>query len=68
MTMKRERILTTLLMGLLTANVTQAADSLGDSGLPERERLTWSPWNPYQPTDPLLPSGLLGPVRLMSAQ
>ena len=43
MTMKRERILITAMMGLLTANVTQAADSLGDSGL-------------------------LGPVRLMSAQ
>jgi len=28
MTMKGERILTTVLMGLLTANVTQAADSL----------------------------------------
>jgi len=68
MTMKRERILTTVLMGLLTANVTQAADSLGDSGLPEKEPLTWSTWNPYKPTDPLLPSGLLGPVRLMSAQ
>ena len=39
-----------------------------DSGLPEKERLTWSTWNPYKPTDPLLPSGLLGPVRLMSAE
>jgi hypothetical protein len=39
MTMKRERILTTVLMGLLTANVTQAADSLGDSGLLDPVRL-----------------------------
>lgn len=33
MAMKRERILTTLLMGLLTANVRQVAGSLGDSDL-----------------------------------
>lgn len=66
--MKRERILITAMMGLLTSNVMQAADPLGDSGLPEKDRLTWSTWNPYKPTDPLLPSGLLGPVRLMSAQ
>ena len=39
-----------------------------DSGLPEKDRLTWSTWNPYRSTDPLLPSGLLGPVRLMSAE
>lgn len=39
-----------------------------DVGLPEKERLTWSTWNPYKPTDPLLPSGLLGPVRVMSAE
>jgi len=38
-----------------------------DSGLPEKERLTWTTWNPYKPTDPLLPSGLLGPVRLLTA-
>jgi len=39
-----------------------------DSGLPEKERLTWSTWNPYKSTDPLLQSGLLGPVRLMTAE
>jgi hypothetical protein len=39
MTVKRERILTTVLTGLLTTNVTQAADLLGDSGLPGPVRL-----------------------------
>jgi hypothetical protein len=36
-----------------------------DSGLPENERLTWIPGkSPFQPTDPLQPSGLLGPVQI----
>lgn len=35
-----------------------------DSGLPENERLTKTNHSPYKPTDPLLPSGLLGPVSL----
>ncbi len=36
-----------------------------DSGLPEAERLTWIPAKyPFQPEDPLQPSGLLGPVRI----
>ena len=36
-----------------------------DSGLPENERLTWIPGKyPFQPNDPLQPSGLLGPVRI----
>jgi hypothetical protein len=39
-----------------------------DSGLPQAQRLTWSTWNPYHPTDALLPSGLLGPVRLMAEE
>lgn len=37
-----------------------------DAGLPEKDRLTWTTWNPYKPTDPLLPSGLLGPVRVVA--
>ena len=35
-----------------------------DAGLPEAERLTHTNINPYKPTDPLVPSGLLGPVRV----
>jgi len=37
---------------------------IADSALPEAERKTWATWNPCKPTDPLLPSGLLGPVTL----
>ena len=37
---------------------------IGDSALPEKERTTWSSWQPFKPGDPLLPSGLLGPVTL----
>ena len=35
-----------------------------DAGLPEGERLTSTNINPYKPGDPLLPSGLLGPVQI----
>ncbi|HTL73200.1 MAG TPA: glycosyl hydrolase [bacterium] len=35
-----------------------------DAGLPADQRLTKTTWNPYKPGDPLLPSGLLGPVTL----
>ena len=35
-----------------------------DAGLPEGDRLTHTNINPYKPGDPLLPSGLLGPVQI----
>ena len=35
-----------------------------DAGLPQSARLTRTNINPYKPTDPFLPSGLLGPVRV----
>jgi len=38
-----------------------------DAGLPAEKRLTWTTDNPYHPSDPLLPSGLLGPVFLREA-
>ena len=37
-----------------------------DAGLPEGERLTYTNINPYKPGDPLLPSGLLGPVQVVN--
>ena len=41
---------------------------IADAGLPEAKRKTWDTGSSYLPTDPLLPSGLLGPVRLLHAQ
>ena len=37
---------------------------IGDAALPEFERLTYTGFPFYGPDDPLLPSGLIGPVRL----
>ncbi|MCX6894635.1 MAG: glycosyl hydrolase [Verrucomicrobia bacterium] len=38
---------------------------IGDAALPENRRFTWTTFQPYKPTDPLLESGLLGPVELL---
>ena len=40
---------------------------IGDAALPKEKRLTWSTFEqPYQAGDPLLPSGLLGPVEIQA--
>lgn len=37
---------------------------IADAGLPPEKRISWTTFNPYKPSDPLFPSGLLGPVVL----
>lgn len=37
---------------------------IADAGLPPEKQISWVTFNPYKSTDPLLPSGLLGPVVL----
>jgi hypothetical protein len=37
---------------------------IGDQKLEEKDRLTWASFSYYKATDPLLPSGLLGPVTI----
>ena len=39
---------------------------IGDSGLPESERKTWTPCNSWKPADTLQKSGLIGPVYIES--
>ncbi len=41
---------------------------IGDAGLPEEKRITYSPIKFYGPADPLLPSGLLGPVKILGVK
>ena len=41
---------------------------IGDKTLPNEKQYTSTTWNPFKAGDPLLPSGLLGPVKLMRAQ
>ncbi|BCM93990.1 hypothetical protein IAD21_05885 [Abditibacteriota bacterium] len=41
---------------------------IGDQNLPAEQRLTSTTWNPFKSTDPLLPSGLLGPVTLLQSE
>ena len=40
---------------------------IGDQSLPQDQRVTWTTWNPFKKDSPLLESGLLGPVRLFTA-
>ena len=37
---------------------------IGDSAKPAHERITYTAREFYKPSDPLFPSGLVGPVRL----
>ena len=41
---------------------------IGDQKLAEKDRVTWASVSPYKATDPLLPSGLFGPVKIIPAQ
>ncbi len=38
---------------------------IGDKSLPADKQFTSTTWNPFNANDPLLPSGLLGPVKVM---
>jgi hypothetical protein len=38
---------------------------IGDSSIPEEQRLATTNYNPYKPGDPLLKSGLIGPVSIV---
>ena len=38
---------------------------IGDRSVSESNRMTWVTENPYHSSDPLMPSGLLGPVELL---
>jgi hypothetical protein len=41
---------------------------IGDQSLPEEKRFTWTTWNPFNKDSPLLVSGLLGPVEILSTE
>jgi hypothetical protein len=41
---------------------------IGDAALPVAKRFTWSSYEPFTKDTPLLKSGLLGPVRLITAE
>jgi hypothetical protein len=39
-----------------------------DASLEPSQQVTWTTWNPYKPDSPLLPSGLLGPVSIVTSE
>ena len=39
---------------------------IGDQSLPAEQRVSWTTWNPFRKDSPLLESGLLGPVTLVT--
>ena len=41
---------------------------IGDQKLAEKDRVTWASVSPYKAADPLLPSGLFGPVKIIPEQ
>jgi hypothetical protein len=41
---------------------------MNDTPRPEKRRMTFTTWNYYKKTDPLLPSGLIGPVVLSTSK
>lgn len=41
---------------------------IGDAALPPDQRVSWTTWNPFAQDTPLLSSGLLGPVRLLTEE
>jgi hypothetical protein len=41
---------------------------IGDSKLPVDQRPTWCPVSPFKPENPLQPSGLFGPVQILSVK
>ena len=41
---------------------------IGDSKQPLEKQLTWCPVNPYTPSNTLQPSGLIGPVKVLSVK
>ncbi|MCA9438940.1 MAG: hypothetical protein KC978_24355, partial [Candidatus Omnitrophica bacterium] len=41
---------------------------IGDRLLPLEKQVAWTTWNPYKADSELLPSGLLGPVRITTQE
>ena len=41
---------------------------IGDKNVPENQRVAWTSFDAYQKGDALLPSGLIGPVKVRCAE